>query len=99
MLDVIENLGGALAPSNRERDDNYHAVIYSNGNWRVIASRCNIQWIIQRRVKTVDGRRWDGKSYCTTRKALIREWHLKSGDYNGAVALGILPSKFGGADA
>ena len=98
MLDTTKTKGTAMPSptSNRERDDNYHTVIYANESWRVIVSRCGIQWIIQRAAKNVNGRYWAGKSYCATRKVLIRTWHAKTGDYHGAVALGQLPERIGG---
>ncbi len=97
MLETTTTKGAAMPPASRnESDDSYHAVIYSNDEWRVIISRGNSQWVVQRAEMKADGRRWAGKSYCATRKALIREFHAKTGDYNGAVALGALPERIGG---
>lgn len=96
--DITEETGAVLPPpaSNRESGDSYQAVIYANDKWRVIVSRCNSQWIVQRAEIKADGRRWAGKSYFTTRKALIREFHAKSGDYNSSVALSVMLEKIGG---
>jgi hypothetical protein len=91
--------GATMPPdSNHESNECYHTIIYANNKWRVIVSRCNIQWIVQRVEIKADGRRWAGKSYHTTRRALIRVFHAKTGDYNGAVALGHLPERIGGAN-
>lgn len=83
--------------TRRESAENYAIIIFVSANYRVIVCRDGIQWIIQnRRGKSGAGARWRSISYCTTRKALIREWHAKTGDYHGAVALGKLPERIGG---
>jgi hypothetical protein len=62
------------APVTSEESDNYHAVVAQlNDGWRVIVCRSNIQWILQRRRGERCGRaRWEGRSYCRTRQALLR---------------------------
>jgi hypothetical protein len=65
----------AQAPSRRETDDNYGAVIaVLNPRWRVILCRDGKQYILQRQYgeslhKTV----WRGESYHTTQRSLIRD--------------------------
>ena len=83
--------------SHREEADNYHTVVFKTETHRVIPCRDGIQWILQRRKGLRHGQpRWASISYCTTRKALVRVWHAKTGDYNGAVKLGRLPERIGG---
>jgi hypothetical protein len=69
------NNGGSLPqpPSHRERDDNYAKVIAQLGpRWRVIICKDGIQWILQQRsVPFPNTGTWSGKSYSTTRDALI----------------------------
>ena len=91
--------GAALDPSKRERDETYHGVILTKGNWRVIICKDGLQWILQKRAKEVAQSRWRGDSYSQTRKALTRLWHAKTGDYHGACHLSqTLPERIGGAD-
>lgn len=98
MLATTTTKGAALPPtSRRERDDNYHSVIYQKDAWRVIACKDVQQWVIQSRApKTLRTDAWRGVSYNATRKSLIRAWHIKTGDYHGAVTLGQLPERIGG---
>ncbi len=98
MLEATTTTGAAMpSPSTKhESDDHYQAVIYANDKWRVIASRCDTQWITQRAKISGHGRDWRGVDYHKARKPLIRVWDAKTGDYNGAVALGALPERIGG---
>lgn len=85
----------AKPASANERDDHYQNVICRIDGWRVIVCRDGIQWIVQRRRRA--GRRqveWKGRSYLTTRAALIREWRRHTGD-DGAVLLARLPERIG----
>ncbi|GEM_PF-2024868 len=83
--------------TRRESADHYNNIVHISANYRVIICRDAVQWIIQhRRGKSGAGARWRSVAYCQARKALIREWHAKTGDYHGAVALGRLPEKIGG---
>jgi hypothetical protein len=70
-----QNSGGSLPqpPSHRERDDNYAKVIAQLApRWRVIICKDGIQWILQQRsVPFPNTGTWSGKSYSTTRDALI----------------------------
>ena len=70
-----QNSGGSLPqpPSHRERDDNYAKVIAQLApRWRVIICKDGIQWILQKRsVPFPNTGTWAGKSYSTTRDALI----------------------------
>jgi hypothetical protein len=69
------NSGGSLPQrlSHRERDDSYAKVIAQLGpRWRVIICKDGIQWILQQRsVPFPNTGTWAGKSYSTTRDALI----------------------------
>ena len=60
-------------PSHRERDDNYAKVITQLApRWRVIICKDGLQWILQKRsVAPPNTGTWAGKSYSTTRDALI----------------------------
>jgi hypothetical protein len=68
-------LGAAVtAPiSLRERDDNYNSVIVQLApRWRIIISKDGIQFILQKRSSKHSNKgMWIGKSYPTTRDALI----------------------------
>ena len=70
-----QNSGGSLPqpPSHRERDDNYAKVIAQFApRWRVIICKDGLQWILQKRsVPSPNTGTWSGKSYSTTRDALI----------------------------
>jgi hypothetical protein len=70
-----QNSGGSSPqpPSHRERDDNYAKVIAQLGpRWRIIACKDGLQWILQKRsVPSPNTGTWSGKSYSTTRDALI----------------------------
>ena len=91
---------GAKALSHRERDDAYFRLIYAKGDWRVIACKDNLQWIIQRAEKRRGQREWTGNSYCSTRKALTRLWHAKTGDVHGMIELSkMLSERIGGEGA
>lgn len=59
--------------SHRERDDEYTGtVIQFNARWRLIICKDNIQWIVQKRTsKDLNKGMWLGKSYLTTREAVI----------------------------
>jgi hypothetical protein len=64
-------------PANgaRETADAYSGfVVQLNPDWRVVACRDRVQWILQRRGSPEKPRRddWRGRSYCRTREALIR---------------------------
>jgi hypothetical protein len=69
-----------------------------NGRWRVIECRDGLQWILQvrNRTETVARDAWRGRSYCRTRKALIRCCGHYAGviDPAGVRALGALPEWF-----
>ena len=71
----LQNHGGSSPqpPSHRERDDNYAKVITQLApRWRVIICKDGIQWILQKRsVAPPNTGTWAGKSYSTTRDALI----------------------------
>ncbi|PLX37071.1 MAG: hypothetical protein C0606_11180 [Hyphomicrobiales bacterium] len=62
------------ASSHRECDSNYRGVaINIDPNWRVIACRDGIQWILQQKRGEKRGQpRFEARGYFRTRKALIR---------------------------
>jgi hypothetical protein len=70
-----QNSGGAhdSTPSHRERDETYWGVIVAlSDRWRVIICKDEIQFILQKRsVPFPNTGTWSGKSYSTTRDALI----------------------------
>ena len=70
-----QNSGRSLPQrlSHRERDDNYAKVITQLApRWRVIICKDGLQWILQKRsVPFPNTGTWAGKSYSTTRDALI----------------------------
>jgi hypothetical protein len=43
-----------------------------NDDWRIICCQNGLQWILQYRAKGSGQRPWTGRSYCQTRKALVR---------------------------
>jgi hypothetical protein len=81
-----------------ESDDQYLGVVaVLNQQHRVIRCRDGIQWILQRRhgPERLAGTRWDGRSYCRTREALIRCCHEHAGsiDATASTALMSLPER------
>lgn len=80
-----------IAPSHRESDDAYAGVVATlNEKWRVVVCRDGIQWILQQRRGERRGQpRFDGRSYCRTREALIRVCREHAGEIDAA-ALAVL---------
>lgn len=75
------------AASHRESDENYRAVVVVlNDRWRVIACRDGMQWILQYRASSETARRveWKGRSYCQTKKALLRDTRYHAGEVSPA---------------
>ncbi|MCU9847315.1 hypothetical protein OEZ60_04790 [Defluviimonas sp. WL0024] len=71
-----------MEADHRETADLYHGVIVRRDGFRVILCRDGIQWILQKRMAPVRGRaapRWRALGYFTTRAALVRLWHAKTG--------------------
>jgi hypothetical protein len=102
----IEQLAGGLNVDateivskiqHRESADDYRAVVaILNDRWRIIECRDGIQWILQRRAGERHGRpRWDGRSYCRTKEALIRVCRDYAGEFDPAAAavLASLPER------
>jgi hypothetical protein len=57
----------------REESDGYPGIVAVLTNrWRVIVCRDGLQWILQRRKAVAGDPIWQGRSYCTTRVALLR---------------------------
>ena len=73
-VNVMPGVGCDKVPAHREIADHYHGVtVLLAPRWRVCICKDNIQWILQKRSsKHLNKGRWIGKSYCTTRDALIR---------------------------
>lgn len=67
--------------SHRETDENYSGVIVREGDWRVIACRDGIQWILQRRRRSerAAGVRWEAVGYYLARDPLIGRWRKETG--------------------
>ncbi len=81
----------------RESSENYHNIVLTSANYRVIVCRDNIQWIIQlRRGKRGVKQRWISLRYCTTKSALVREWHSLIGQSHSL--LDKLPDQVGDTD-
>lgn len=68
--------------NKREEANDYHRQIAAlNETLRVITCRNGIQWILQRKSGQRHGEtRWISRSYCTTKKALIRAIHAHTGE-------------------
>jgi hypothetical protein len=84
------------APVTSEESDNYAVVAQLNAGWRVIVCKSGIQWILQRRRGERCGRaRWEGRSYCRTRQALLRcsREHAGALDPSAAAFVAALPEQ------
>jgi len=84
--------------SRVETADNYSGFVAQlNPDWRVIACRDRVQWVLQRRGSPKMSRRddWRGRSYCQTREALIRCTREQAGviDPAAAAILAALPER------
>lgn len=92
-----------MSIERRESADLYHGVVvHLNERWRVIACRDGIQWVLQCRAGERHGRaRFDNRSYCRTRNALIRVCREHAGDISPAALsiLDALPAMIEGAAA
>jgi hypothetical protein len=70
---VSETESSTIASSMRRSDrlkeqaDDYPHVVVTESKVRVIRCRDSIQWVVQHR----RGARWDGRSFCRTRAALL----------------------------
>lgn len=71
-------------PSQSEAEDNYSLVVARlNDRWRVIESKCGLQWILQRRDAGL-GAQWRGSAYCRTRDGLLANIRERCGDLTEA---------------
>jgi hypothetical protein len=98
--DLLSTVPRLQSPSRPEESDDYLAVAVLNSKWRVIECSGRIQWILQGRRGQRHGRpRWEGRSYCSTREALLRCARLHAGDIapDALVVLLRLPARIGGA--
>ncbi|ESY80660.1 hypothetical protein X740_12375 [Mesorhizobium sp. LNHC221B00] len=90
----------AVKNGRREESENYPAVVAKlNSGWRVIECRDGIQWILQRLAGKRHGQpRWEGRSYCRSRQALLRFVHSCCGpvDVAGLALVETLPDWAGG---
>ena len=85
-----------IVPARRlceEADDYPRIVARLNSHWRVIDSRCGLQWILQRqRRRAADGSpRWEGSAFCRTRDGLLSNIRERCGDEAGLRAIDRLP--------
>jgi hypothetical protein len=64
---------GLLRPAAFSESVESYPHVGLNAGWRVIVCRDGLQWILQarNRAETVSRTDWRGRSYCTTRDALI----------------------------
>jgi hypothetical protein len=81
-----------------ESADKYGRVVARlNARWRVIACQRGIQWILQYRAsaETYATPRWQGRSFCMTREALLRCCREHGGtiDPSAAAILVALPER------
>jgi hypothetical protein len=97
----IRNIVSQVAASRRhsipESADEYPSVVTVLAErWRVIECSDGIQWIVQYRAsaKTYATSRWVGRSWCTTREALMRRCIRFCGSARG---LDRLPERFSAA--
>ena len=89
-----------VAPGPEESDTYLHVTAVLNAGWRVISCRDGLQWILQRRAGQRQGRpRWEGRSFCCTREALVRCAREHAGDIaaDALVILLRLPERIGGS--
>ncbi len=73
-----------------------NVVAHLNERWRVIECAAGIQWILQHRAGERHGTaRWDDRSYCRTREALIRCCRASAGAIEPAACttLAALPQR------
>ncbi|HUF45961.1 MAG TPA: hypothetical protein VMN43_11500 [Aestuariivirgaceae bacterium] len=70
--------------SQSEADDNYSLVVARlNDRWRVIESKCGLQWILQRRDAGI-GAQWRGSAFCRSRDGLLANIRERCGDLTEA---------------
>ncbi|WP_406645931.1 hypothetical protein QEZ52_18385 [Aliisedimentitalea scapharcae] len=81
-------------PDCRECSDFHNKILLALGDYRVIACKDNIQWILQqrRRGNPRAGRAWRAIGYCMQRSSLARLWPEKNGAPHSAFAA--LPERF-----
>jgi hypothetical protein len=84
-----------------EQADDYHRVIVRlNAQWRVIACRDEIQWILQTKCGRTNGRpRWKSRFFCHTREGIALCAREYAGQIGGdaIVILLRLPARISGA--
>ena len=80
-----------------EENDVYPIVASLNAQWRIIACKNSIQWILQKRRGGPN--HWRGRSYCCTRQALVRCVGERAGGItaDALVILQRLPERIGGS--
>jgi hypothetical protein len=76
------------ANRNESEQDYTNIVAVLNGNWRVIECRAALQWILQSRDTRpgLENGVWRGRSYCRTKRALLRVCAVHAGDINPAAS-------------
>lgn len=67
-------VGPPAKPNNAEKHDDYSKVVTKlNGNWRVIVCRHGIQWILQSRKGTYQGKpAWRGRKFDRSKGGILR---------------------------
>jgi hypothetical protein len=86
-----------LSTRSEEADDYSTVVARLNAGWRVIGCRAGIQWIVQRRAGERHGKpRWESRSFCRTKEALIRLCRTHAGEIDpvAEAILAALPDRF-----
>ena len=88
-----------MTQPNAESSNDYRHIYFEYGRFRIIESKDNWQWIIQKRgVKSMAAARWRSICYCRTREVLIKRWATLQ-CVTGRVdwpELAYLPALFGG---
>ena len=87
-------VGAISSPARGEERDDFPVLAALSPRWRVIAGKCSLQWIFQRRGGGADS--WRGQWFCQTKEALIRGARAQV-DHIGGDALVILlhlPDRF-----
>jgi hypothetical protein len=89
--------------SGSEEADDYGAIVARlNDTWRIIVCKAGIQWILQHRSGQRHGRaRWEGRSFCRTRDALVRvsREHAGAVDPAAFAVVAALPDRIDRIDA
>lgn len=97
---AVTRVPGALG--SEEWDSYPHVIARLNSQWRVIACRDDLQWILQARRGTQDGRpRWRNRYSFRTRQGVVCGSHEYAGEIAGdaLIVLLWLPEHLDGGQA